>query len=150
MGSHYDGSPAEVEALSAFIKLTRAIDAVKARLDAQGIAGDLTDTQFGVLEALYHRGPMHQNMVGEKLLISKSNVVAVIDKLEAAGLVSRRRSDEDRRYIFVHLTEAGCAEIERLLPFHVASIVAEMSALTRDEQRELGRLCKKLGLQGDS
>lgn len=110
------------------------------------IAGDLSDTQFGVLETLYHLGALHQNELGDKLLISKSNVVAVIDKLEQQGFVKRQRSTEDRRYIFIHLTESGKETIEELLPYHMSSIAEQMTCLTPEEQDEFGRLCRKLGL----
>lgn len=147
MGSHYEGTQSQIRALSTYIKFSRAFNSVKARLDQKQISGSITETQFGVLEALYHLGALTQKDIGQRLLISKSNVVAVIDKLENSGLVKRQRSSEDRRYIFIHLTEDGSTKIEELLPYHVASIVEEMSCLTADEQEELGRLCRKLGLR---
>ena len=147
MGSHYRGSESEVRALSAFIKFSRAYDSMKSRLEQKQISGDLTETQFGVMEAIYHLGPLHQQQLSDKLLISKSNVVAVIDKLEKTGLVKRQRSTEDRRYIFVHLTEQGNELMIDLVPYHMGAIVEEMCILTPDEQEEFGRLCRKLGLQ---
>jgi MarR family 2-MHQ and catechol resistance regulon transcriptional repressor len=95
---------------------------------------------------LLHLGPLNQTALGEKLLISKSNVVAVIDKLEQRGLVRRQRGTQDRRFVFVELTETGRALIQSLFPGHVRAIVEEMSVLTPKEQEELGRLCRKLGL----
>jgi MarR family 2-MHQ and catechol resistance regulon transcriptional repressor len=147
MGTHYQGTTEEIQALNTFIKLLRATDSLKTRLDKHQTIGDLNISQFGTLEMLYHLGALHQHVIGKKLLISKSNVVAVIDKLEKRGLVRRERSREDRRCIFVHLTAAGEALIESLLPRHVAAITAEMSNLTLIEQQELGRLCRKLGLK---
>jgi MarR family 2-MHQ and catechol resistance regulon transcriptional repressor len=44
------------------------------------------------------------------------------------------------------LISTGRALIERLFPAHAARITDALGALTRDEQKELGRLCKKLGL----
>ena len=146
MGTHYSGTAAEIRALATYIKLLRAVDSVKARIDCHQTAGDLKGTQFGTLEMLFHLGPLHQNAIGEKLLTSKSNVVGVIDKLEKRGLVKRQRSAEDRRLIFVHLTDEGEKIIKELLPTHVAAITEEMSYLTAAEQEELGRLCRKLGL----
>lgn len=146
MGTRYKGTAEEIKALNAFIKFTRAYDSIKSRLDDLNIAGDLSDTQFGVLETLYHLGALHQNELGDKLLISKSNVVAVIDKLEKQGFVKRQRSTEDRRYIFIHLTDTGKEKIEELLPYHISSIVGQMNCLTAEEQDEFGRLCRKLGL----
>jgi MarR family 2-MHQ and catechol resistance regulon transcriptional repressor len=90
---------------------------------------------------------LNQKAIGEKLLISKSNVVSIIDKLEQLGLVVRERCQEDRRNIFVHLTDAGRDTIQEVLPIHVAAIVEEMGCLTAAEQEELGRLCRKLGLK---
>lgn len=148
MSTHYAGKSVEIRALDTFIKLYRAADSLKARIDAYQSTGDLTGTQFGVLDMLLHLGPLNQKMIGKKLLISKSNVVAVLDKLEKRGLVKRNRSAEDRRCIFVHLTENGESLVQALLPAHVAAIVAEMSCLEPVEQEELGRLCRKLGRKG--
>lgn len=146
MGTHYTGNPEEIRALDAFIKLLRATDSVKKRIDRHETTKEIGATQFGTLEMLYHLGPVHQKEIGKKLLISKSNVVAVVDRLEASQLVRRERSLDDRRCIFVHLTDQGRALIGEVLPRHVAAITEEMSYLTEDELTELGRLCRKLGL----
>jgi MarR family 2-MHQ and catechol resistance regulon transcriptional repressor len=147
MGTHYTGTAEEILALDTYIKLLRATDTVKARISRHQTVGDLTDTQFGTLEMLFHLGPLHQKDIGQKLLISNSNVVAVIDKLEKRGLVNRQRSLEDRRCVFVHISEEGQALASKLLPAHVAAIVKEMSSLSAAEQEVFGRLCRKLGLQ---
>ena len=147
MGTHYTGTIEEVQALDAYIKLLRATDSVKTRIDRHQTAGDIKGSQFGTLEMIFHLGALNQNAIGQKLLISRSNVVAVIDKLENRGLVRRERSREDRRCIFVHLTNKGRHLIQELLPAHVAAITAEMSCLTLEEQKELGYLCRKLGLK---
>ena len=147
MSTRYSGSPEQIRALDAYIKLQRATDSVSSRIAEHETTKEIGATQFGTLEMLYHLGPLHQKQIGEKLLISKSNVVAVIDKLEKQKLVRRERSEEDRRCIFVHLTDGGRMLIEKILPIHVAAITAEMSCLNAEELRELGRLCRKLGLR---
>jgi MarR family 2-MHQ and catechol resistance regulon transcriptional repressor len=147
MSKGYADTPEQVQALDTFTKLLRATGSVKARIDAHQTAGDLSDSQFGTLEMLFHLGPLQQKAIGQKLLVSKSNVVAVIDKLEALGLVERQRDTEDRRCVFVHLTGKGRDLIQELFPDHAAAIVEEMGCLTAPEQKELGRLCRKLGLQ---
>ena len=146
MNARFAGTAEDTQALDTFVKLLRATGSVKARIDAHQTAGDLSDSQFGVLEMLLHLGPLNQTAIGAKLLISKSNVVAVIDKLEKRGLVRRQRSTKDRRCVFVGLTDQGRELIQALFPVHVAAIVEEMSFLTNAEQEELGRLCRKLGL----
>lgn len=147
MSTHYQGTSEQRRALDAYIKLQRATSSVKSRIDEYQTTGEIGETQFGTLEMLYHLGPLHQKQIGEKLLISKSNVVAVIDKLEKQKLVRRERSEEDRRHIFVHLTDKGRGLVEKILPIHVAAITEEMSCLTADELKELSRLCRKLGLK---
>lgn len=146
MGTHYAGTVEETEALNAYIKLLRALDTVRRRIDRGNCLGSLKGSPFGVMEMLYHLGPLTQKAIGQKLLVSKSNVVAIIDKLEKRDFVVRQRSTEDRRQIFVHLTEAGQIEIKKLLPLHVASITHAMSSLTLSEQRQLADLCRKLGV----
>jgi MarR family 2-MHQ and catechol resistance regulon transcriptional repressor len=145
MPTHYSGTRAEVRTLDTFIKLTRCTFSLLARLAERSSIGDLTYSQFAVLEALYHLGHMTQGEISAKILKSGSNMTTVIDNLERDGLVRRERDAQDRRVIHVHLTEAGTAKIEAVLPGHVAALVDEFKVLSASEQEMLGELCKKLG-----
>lgn len=145
MPTHFTGSRAEMRTLNTFIKLTRCTNSLLARLAERNTIGDLTYSQFAVLEALYHLGSMTQGDVSTKVLKSGSNMTTVIDNLERAGLVRRERDANDRRVIHVHLTEAGSKKVEAVLPGHVAALVEEFSVLSASEQETLGALCKKLG-----
>jgi MarR family transcriptional regulator, 2-MHQ and catechol-resistance regulon repressor len=145
MATRYRGSPGEVRALDAYIKLVRAAESVTARLSAATARAGLTTGQFGVLEALFHLGPLCGRDLGRKLLRSGGNVTTVVDNLERRGLVRRERSGDDRRFVAVHLTGEGRDLIRRLFPRHVANLVREMESLGAGEQEELARLCKKLG-----
>ena len=144
--STYKGSRETVRALSAYVKLMRAAESLTARIHRNLAEVDLSISQFGTLEALYHLGPMPQVEIGKKLLKSSGNMTLVIDNLEKRGLVRRERSEEDRRYFTVHLTEAGKKLISEFFPAHAERIAAEMSVLTPYEQEQLGWFCKKLGL----
>lgn len=146
MGTHHQGTPQEVQALDAFIKLKRGVAALQGQLNDGIAAFGLTESQFGTLEALYHLGPLCQRALGEKLLTSGGNMTLVIDNLEKRALVQRVRSVEDRRFIAVHLTEQGRALMAEVFPIHAAQVTACMSVLSFEEQAELGKLCKKLGL----
>jgi MarR family transcriptional regulator, 2-MHQ and catechol-resistance regulon repressor len=145
MPSRYRGHPDEVRALETFVKLLRAGEGVSGRLSHALAEHDLTLGQLGVLEALFHLGPMNQRELSRKLLRSSSNVCTVLDNLEAAGLVRRERSSEDRRVTNISLTDKGRERIERVFPQHAADITSLFSVLTPDEQDTLGALCKKLG-----
>jgi MarR family 2-MHQ and catechol resistance regulon transcriptional repressor len=109
----------------------------------------ITTSQLGILEALFHLGPMCQRALGDKLLRSGGNITMVIDNLEKHGLVQRVRQKEDRRMIMIHLTPQGRKLISRVLPQHAKEVVKEMSNLTATEQEQLRRLCRKLGRGGE-
>ena len=145
MPTHFTGSRAEMRTLGTFIKLTRCTNSLLSRLAERNTIGDLTYSQFAVLEALYHLGPMTQGEVSQKVLKSGSNMTTVIDNLERDGLVRRERDPNDRRVIHVHLTDAGSSKLEAVLPGHVAALVDEFKVLSANEQETLGELCKKLG-----
>ena len=106
----------------------------------------LTISQFGVLEALYHLGPMQVGQLGQKILKSSGNMTLVVDNLVKRNLVTRQRRPDDRRCVEIHLTENGRSLIETIMPIHVTHVVATISVLTTDEQTELAALCRKLGL----
>lgn len=147
MATHFQGTPEEELALDSYIKLTRATDTINARLSTAGSMQDLTISQFGVLEALYHLGPQAQNILGEKILKSNSNMTTVIDNLEKRELVKRERAKDDRRKIIVHLTESGENLIKKIFPNHVHAIQKQFSVLSQEEQQILGNLLRKLGKQ---
>ena len=145
MPTHFKGSRAEMRTLDTFIKLTRCANSLFARLAERNTLGDITPSQFAVLESLYHLGSMNQGEVRTKVLKSGSNMTTVIDNLERDGLVTRERHEKDRRVINVHLTEAGKKKVEAVLPGHIAALVDEFSVLSASEQQTLAELCKKLG-----
>ncbi|MCX8063423.1 MAG: MarR family transcriptional regulator [Anaerolineales bacterium] len=145
MPTHYKGNEVEIRALNAFIKLMRAANSIENRLAQRGCLEDLTPSQFGVMEALYHLGSMCQTELAHKILKSSGNMTLVIDNLEKLGYVVRERDPHDRRFITVHLTEVGQQKIAAILPCQIKAIVEELSILTAEEQETLARLCKKLG-----
>lgn len=149
MPTHYKGIETEVRALNAFVNLMRGSDSLARRLNAQLEPLGLTMGQFGVLEALYHLGPMCQKALGEKLLRSGGNVTLVVDNLSKHGWVRRERQADDRRLIRIHLTPKGRTLIAQVFPKHVQAIVKEMSALEPKEQEALRRICRKLGKGGE-
>lgn len=146
MGTKFKGSPEQVRALDAFIKLVRASASVSARLESRFGEIDLTVSQFGVLEALYHLGPLYQKDLARKILKSTGNITMVVDNLEDRGLAERVRDEEDRRHYLVRITAPGKKLIASFFPGHVKRITRELGALSPAEQEELGRLCKKVGL----
>lgn len=147
MGTHYKGSEKEVKTLNAFIKLMRASESINNRLNRHLSDVDLTLSQFGVLEALLHLGPLNQKSIAEKLLKSGGNITLVIDNLEKSGWVERQRDPDDRRSMLINLTDEGEKFISSYFPKHLGHIMDEFNCLTTEEIDELARICKKLGLK---
>lgn len=147
MGTHYKGSKKEINSLNVYIKLIRAVESLNSILNASLSKEGLTESQFGVLEALFHLGSMSQKNLGSKLLKSGGNITMVIDNLEKRGLVLRRRGVVDRRYYNIQLTDKGKKLIEAVFPKQLKLITDEIGILNENEQQELQRMCKLLGLK---
>ncbi|MCB0114569.1 MAG: MarR family transcriptional regulator [Caldilineaceae bacterium] len=145
MGTHFEGTDEQRRSLSVYIKLMRAAESTTSRINDHLRDYGLTVSQFGVLEALYHLGPMCQGDLARKILKSSGNLTTVVDNLARDELVERVRSDTDRRMVHVHLTDKGRALIEQILPPHVANVVAAFSVLTVEEQEMLDGLLRKVG-----
>jgi len=133
--------------LNTYTKLMRAAESVTARVSRCMSEDSLTVSQFGVLEALYHKGPLCQRDIAVKILKSTGNITLVIDNLEKRDLVRRERDSADRRYLTVHLTAAGTELIAPVFARVEEAIVSELASLSTAEQEMLGHLCKKLGMK---
>lgn len=149
MGTHYSGSKSEKHTLNAFIKLMRASESINARLNRHLADADLTLSQFGTLEALYHLGPLNQRAIGEKILKSGGNITMVVDNLEKTGFVVRKKDPNDRRAVLIHLTKKGDEFISDFFPKHLEKIKEEFSVLSDREKETLAELCKKLGVRDE-
>jgi len=147
MSSRYKGSRKEVTALDSYIKLTRATETINSKIYRLLKKSGFTDSQFKVMDALYHHGLLTQKSLGEKLLSSGGNITMVIDNLEKGGMVNRKRGSDDRRLFYVQITDKGKAEIEHVMPDVAKLISAEMNILSKQEQKELQSMCKKIGLK---
>ncbi len=133
-------------AVSAYVKLHRALHAVVDRVEPRLHTAGLTITQFGVMEAILHKGPLSHRELGRKVLTSAANMTDVVDKLAARGLVRRERCPQDRRLVKVELTDAGRRLIENLFPGHARDIAQAMSGLNAAELDQISLLLKRLGM----
>jgi len=105
---------------------------------------ELTPGQFGVLVVVDANPGLSQTQLGNALGIDRSTVVAVIDRLEARGLVSRRVSSNDRRLHALHLTEEGRATLQRLTDRVRAHEHAIARGLSAAEQAHLVELLRRV------
>ena len=145
MSASCKSSLRERRALAAYVKLLRASETVHGEAVRPLAGHDLTPSQFAVLEALYHLGPLCLGDLARKILKTSGNLTMVVDNLEKRGLAIREKSSADRRFVTVQITEAGQSLIARVFPGHAAKITELMSRLTAREQATLAELCRKLG-----
>jgi MarR family 2-MHQ and catechol resistance regulon transcriptional repressor len=108
-------------------------------------AAGLCACDFGILEALLHKGALPVNTIGKKVLLTSGSITTAIDRLERRGLVERRDAPADRRVRMVHLTPEGRKLIKRAFAQHAADMEQAASALSESERKTLLRLLKKLG-----
>jgi MarR family 2-MHQ and catechol resistance regulon transcriptional repressor len=140
-----DVPPAERDALKLWVVLSRAHAAIAARAAADIARHDLTLAEFGVLEALHHKGRMLLGEVQRSLLVSSGGVTYLVDRLEKRGLVRREACLDDRRARYAALTPAGEAFVREAFPVHAAAVAAAVRGLTHDEQVAATALVRRLG-----
>lgn len=70
-------------------------------------AGSLSLVHLNVLMLLRHNGPMTMSHLAELLDVSVASATGIIDRMEKKGVIERRRNDDDRRVVEVHVTEEG-------------------------------------------
>lgn len=145
MATKHQGTAAENRALDLFIKFMRAHDALVAHLRRLIAGFDLQPSQFGILETLYHLGPMQQHELAAKLLQTPGNITRILDKLEQDALVERRSEPGDRRCHRIALTKQGEKRIAAIFPQFAAAMQRIFKDLSADEQKQLGDLLRKAG-----
>jgi len=104
-----------------------------------------SDAQFNILMILkYADGPLTQNDLSQRLLVDKSNITGLVDRMENMALIRRNAVAGDRRRYHITLTEPGrrlLADLERNYEQKVGEI---MTGLTEAECRQLIRLTTKI------
>ena len=133
-----------VKGVQAWLALWRAARAVEdqARHSVEGAGLCLSD--FAVLEALLHKGPLSVGELGRRVLLTSGSITTSIDRLERGGLVRRTTTSADRRARIVHLTDDGSTLIRTTFATHERDMEGPFETLSTTELRTLVRLLVKL------
>jgi MarR family 2-MHQ and catechol resistance regulon transcriptional repressor len=131
--------------LKLWVVLSRAFDAVQAHAQADVARRGLTIMEFGVMEVLYHKGPLTLGEVQRKILVTSGGVTYLVDRLAAKGLVERRRCETDRRAYYAALTPAGQEMIAEIFPRHAAAIDRALGGLDDAQKEQAVTLLRTLG-----
>src|SRR5580692_9588239 len=102
-------------------------------------------SDFGVLEALLHKGPLPVNTIGPIVDLTAGSISTAVDRLVEKGLVSRVESAEDRRVRIVALTACGKELIAGAFRKHSGQMKKVFSELCPEELRALEMALKKVG-----
>ena len=130
----------------AFLALLRASVRLSADLDALLDEHDLTEPQFNALRIVRGAGPrgLPVRQIAERLITRQPDVTRLVDRLDEAGLVPRRRCDEDRRVVYVLLTAKARGLLSKLDGPVDALHRRQFAGLTKGELRELTGLLGKV------
>lgn len=97
------------------------VELIEARLAQQGLPPlGWYDVLWGLERADDQR--LRMNELADKVVLSRSNLTRLVDRLEQAGLVERQRSEDDRRGAFAALTAEGKAMRKRMWPVYQSAI----------------------------
>jgi MarR family 2-MHQ and catechol resistance regulon transcriptional repressor len=125
--------------------LRKASGAVEARVVESIERAGLNQTDFSILETLFHKGTLPVNTLGKKLLLTSGSITTAVDRLVSRGLVSRQEHEADRRIRLVELTKAGRKLIAPAFERHATDLETIVGALSAKERATLITLLKKLG-----
>ena len=135
----------EIAAARLWLVLARASASVGTFIErSMGLKGFCL-TDFMILEALLHKGPMTISAIGEKVLLASASMTSAIDRLEERKLVHRSLSAEDRRVRLVDLTCDGRRFIAELFAQHVDDLESISTDISQEERKVLYVALKKIG-----
>ena len=111
---------------------------------------DMCLSDFGILEALLHKGPQSVRELGRRIELTSGAMTTAIDRLEARNLVGRADHATDRRAWVIHLTPAGKTLITKVFAGHQQAMEKAMTGLSRGERATLTDLLKRLGTSAEA
>ncbi len=139
-----------VEPAHLWFALSTAFHSIRAHIEACIQRLGLSESDFAVLEALFHNGPMRVNNLGRKVNLASSSITASVDRLEGRKLVRRQDDGHDRRSRLVTLTGEGAGIIARALADQQNAAEESAAALSIEERDQLLRLLRKWGHSAES
>lgn len=132
--------------LKLFVVLSKAYKIVIDRAVKDMKKNGLSESEFMVLELLYHKGKFPLQRIGERLLVTSGGITYTIDKLERRGFLKRVACSDDRRVTYAEITDQGAAFLKEIFPSHAQVIETMMQGLTDEEKQIAITLIKKIGI----
>jgi MarR family transcriptional regulator, 2-MHQ and catechol-resistance regulon repressor len=130
--------------------LARAANAIekvdRASIDNTGL--NLSD--FSILEALLHKGPLPVNTIGKKVLLTSGSMTTAANRLMDKDLIKRSQDPSDGRLFHLDLTLSGRQLIKQAYKKHSRNLEKVAEVLTIKERTQIVKLLKKIGRHAQS
>jgi len=139
------GGQKRLNAPKLLIVLARCYRALATAVERSISSLGLCLTDFMVLEALLHKGPLTISEIQAKVLLASGSMTAAVDRLESMGLVVRKTTANDRRARILELTVRGRRLIQNAFAEHAQHLERAMSVLNDEEKHALYAGLRKLG-----
>src|SRR3954451_4485164 len=146
MGLDSSSMPRTPTAGQLWVVLARCHKALSVLVEHSIAKEGLCLSDFMILEALLHKGPLTITEIQGKVLLASGSMTAAVDRLENKGHVVRKTTPEDRRARRLELTEEGRTLITAVFEAHNQGLANWMSGLTGAEKQQAYGVLKKLGL----
>ena len=126
------------------IALARSHRALAAAVEGSIAQLGLCLSDFMLLEALLHKGPLTISDIQEKVLLASGSMTAAVDRLEDKGLLRRKSVEGDRRMRMIELTPKGARTAQSAYDKHAADLEDLLSVLDDSEKERLYSALKKI------
>ncbi|MED4475544.1 MarR family transcriptional regulator [Oceanobacillus caeni] len=135
--------------LKAFVVLLKANKTLAELIKKDISSHGMRTSDFTVLEALYHKGKQTIKQITQSVLINTGSITYVIDKLEKKGLLERTPCKDDRRVVYIQLTDQGIKLMEEIFPLHQQVIENVFEGVTNEEKKIVIDVLKRVGKKSE-
>lgn len=133
-----------------WLVMGKALSVIARQLDADLQRSGVSNTDFRVMEALLHKGPLPVNVIGPKVNLTPGAISVAVDRLEVRGLVARTEGKRDRRVRVVALTKVGENVISSVYHRHAVLLEHIFEPLSENQRRSLENMLKLLGRHAET
>jgi MarR family 2-MHQ and catechol resistance regulon transcriptional repressor len=128
----------------------RALHAISRYAEADLQRCGLSATDFRVMEALLHKGPLPVNVLGPKVNLTPGAISVAIDRLQERGLVYREEGERDRRIRTVALSKEGQRVIVPVYERHTAVLERLLEPLAPAQRKSLADTMREIGKRAET
>ena len=133
-------------AASLWLVMMKAYRSMQTYVESTMAAMNIGLSDFAIMEALLHKGPMNMSQLGESVLLANPSMTAAVDRLNRQGFVTRQNGTDDKRVRTVDLTCNGRELIARVYAQHEKDLECVMSEVCPGERTRLRTALKSIGL----